>query len=802
MDDLPDEVLEALRSPEELSRLQLEALAVSLVAKRDAAVSARKDSGIEDVWQKAEEAYLGIDESNRGSFQNARWSKPTTMEGPVTSNSAASRGEGEAKSTAYFRLTSRYVDAGYAKLCEILLPANARPFSFGATPVQELADKLKDDTQAIHNGEPLERPATPEEAAQLPEGEEKTVPVKVSDVAKEALDRANEKAKKAEKRIYDWMVESRTRGELRKTVFDAARIGTGVLKGPFPRRKTYKKRGDDGGIEFLSKVTPSYEWADVWTLFPDPACGERVSDGDHLFQYEPFTRKQLRKLKGDPGYIKEAIDRVLAEGPMSGPFEAKRPNQEVSKHRFTVWYYYGTLLREEMMAAGYEPARGDERTEYYAICTMVNDVVIRAVLNPLDSGEFPYHVMPWQRRVGYWAGVGIGEQIEMPQRAINAALRAMFNNAGKSAGGILVLDRGAITPADGNWTISPDKVFYKKADAGGDDVRKAFEYYQVPNVTNQMMSIIELQLRLAEESTNIPLVTQGQSGPTTPETFGATQLQNSNANQLLRSIGYAFDDHITEPMVLQSYEYLLLDPEVPEEEKGDWTVDAHGSVSLVERAIQEQTIRQMGEFALQPAFGVNPKKWFAEFSQTNKLDPKNFQYTKEEQAEIDKRGTPPPPAVQVAQLKMSDNKEERALKKMLAEMMAQVNQTTEQASNQSKEQIALMRKEVEELRIQRDTDRDTVYVQAETRRTDNEYQVRMQEMQLRERLALLEYANKKDLKLEDVKKQLADTSMRLNVQKELAAADRELDAQKHKAPAIKAPVEVPGKARPGKSFTE
>ena len=32
------------------------------------------------------------------------------------------------------------------------------------------------------------------------------------------------------------------------------------------------------------------------------------------------------------------------------------------------------------------------------IITMVNCRVIKAAINPLDSGEFPYDVMVWQRR--------------------------------------------------------------------------------------------------------------------------------------------------------------------------------------------------------------------------------------------------------------------------------------------------------------------------------------------------------------------------------------------------------------------
>ena len=43
--------------------------------------------------------------------------------------------------------------------------------------------------------------------------------------------------------------------------------------------------------------------------------------------------------------------------------------------------------------------------------------------------------------------------------------------------------------------------------------------------------------------------------------FGAAQLQNNNATSLLRAVGYAFDDHITEPLVtgVRAIDSLLLE---------------------------------------------------------------------------------------------------------------------------------------------------------------------------------------------------------------------------------------------------
>ena len=825
--DLPEEVQALLQEEEKLSAEKLEALGRVLAKKRDDAVKHRHSSGIEAVWMKAEEAYHAIDDSNRAAFSSARWIKPTSLNGPVMTAGARPGGT-EVKSDAYVRLTSRYVDAGTAKLTEILLPIGEKAFSFGPTPLPEIINAKNDNRQVVLDGVPLERGPRPEEVPPLPGAMSPPpqgvnvgtpppaspaapgtptagVPLTVKDFVEETIELATTAAKKAERRVYDWMVEAKFPAEVRKIIFDACRIGVGVLKGPYPKKRVSRAVTRVGGkakVELKTDFVPSYSWTDPWNLYPDPACGENIQDGDHLFEVDFFSAKQLRDLRGQPGYLTPAIDKVLKEGPNKGASEdTNKPGDKFSDNRFPVWYHYGTVTRDELMAAQAIGVSEKSPETIYAIATMVNDTVIRAVVNPLESGEFPYHAVPWQRRAGFWAGVGVGEQLEMPQRAINAATRAMFNNAGKSAGSIIVMDQGSVVPADGSDVVTPDKIYLRTADSIMDDVRKAFAFFQIPNVTPQMLSIIEYCLRMAEEATSIPLVTQGQSGKTTPDTYGATQLQNNNANQLLRSIGYAFDDYITEPVVRQSYEMLLLDPDVPDEEKGDWVIDAHGSIALVERAIEAQSIEQMGQIVLNPAFGINPKRWIAEHMRTKHLTPKTFQYTEAEQAKIDAQPAQVAPAVQVAQIRSQDKQAELALDKALAELSAQIERETVQAQGQTKLNLAGMKRQVDEMRIQKDTDRDTVYVQAEAARTQQEFAARMEELRIKREIALLDYANKRDMTLDTVKADLAKESMRLQTQKELAGVAATVDLHKNAVKQVATPgVEPRGKAKPGKAF--
>lgn len=800
MSDLPEEVLReiAKHTPEDKIE-KLAKIGMALASKRQEAVTERKGSGIESIWMECEESYLGMDDSNRHEFEGAKWAKPTSMDGPVTARRSVGN---EIKSSAFVRMTSRYVDAGTAKICEIILPIDGKSFSIESTPIPELIKGKEDLRQIVHEatGQPLMKPAAPQLPAPpaqpampgMPPAEEQPQgpqPLTVKDIADEQSDLAYESAQKAEKRIFDWMVESNYHGEMRKVLFDAARIGTGILKGPIPiQRKTKSmSRGDDGiiALQIVDEIVPSIKWVDPWNIYPHAACGENIHNGDYIFERDYLSPKKLSELKGDPGYLADQIDLAIEEGPGKCFTDSGNPNDKLNKFRFEVWYYYGILSTEDLAVINEKAAKDmADRKDVFVIVTMVNDRVIKAVINPLDSGSFPYHAFPWTRRTNSWTGVGISEQIRLPQRMCNASTRAMLNNAGMSSGIQLVIDRNGITPADTQWTITPNKIWFKSSDSIIDDVRKAFHAVEFPNTQPQLMAINQYSFKLAEESCNIPLISQGFSGDATPETYGGQVLQNNNANQLLRGIGYTVDDYITKPLIQDFYEWLLLDPAVPDDEKGDFHIQANGSAALVERAIQNHEIEQMAQLVMNPAFGINPKKWVEQLMKSKRINPKDFQYSEEEQKKMDAQPPQPPIPLAVAQIR------------------AQTDEKIAQLENQTQQQ-----------RIKVDTDRDTVYVQAETERTQNENAVRMAELQAKERLEMLKYATQQKISLEQVKAELANTAMKLNVQKELSAAALQLDSDKevarhtvdlhkHRNPVMTPPTEPAGRAEPGQGFSQ
>lgn len=848
---LPEEILALIPREMKPTQEQRDAIGRALEDKKRDAVSARTASGIEDTWTLCEEAYIGIDDANRGEYNGGKWVKGTTLAAPLrkdTGNSGDTTTQSK-QSTVFVQLTSRYVDAGAAKVGDILLPLNDKPFSFEPTPVPTLIKGRGDLTPVVINGIPLMRPMRPEEmTAATPYGSvympppppppappqgappqpgappqagappqpgaplasPQQVPVTTKDLAEQAIEQARIAAKKAENRIFDWMVECQHHREMRKVIFDAARLGVGVLKGPIPdmrRQMVVNKQDGKPVLQVHDEIVPIDKWVDVWNIFPDPACGENIRNGDYVFEREYFSEKQLRKLKGLPGYLDDQIDAVIAKGPGVRGQETRNPNDTEIKHQYEVWYYHGSMKKSEFATINAKAVEGNEKDEQvYVIVTFIDGIVIRGAINPLDSGELPYLAVPWSRRPGFWAGVGVAERIFVPQRITNGATRALLNNGGVSAGPQIAINQKSVEPADGDWELTPNKIWYSSDEGIIDDVRKAFTVFEITNVGDQLMRIIEYGMRLAEESTNIPLVTMGQSGKTTPETLGGQQLQDNNANQLLRNIGYTFDDYITEPLVKMYYEYLLLDEKISPEEKGDFKINAHGSVAMVERAIQDQTIAQIGPLAANPIYGANPKKWFAAMLQGKGLDPKSYQYTPEEQAKIDSMPPPEAPAVAVAKIKAQMQQVQIAADEKADLRAQQFDKEITLLELQSDQAIEKLRNRTAELKVKMDTDRDTVFVQAETQRAQAEFTGRMKELELKKELAAMKYANDNQLNVDTVKAKLADTVMKLRTQKELAAMDTNLTAFQHRTPSakdlMKPPTQKPGKAKAGRAFSQ
>ena len=789
-------------------RLQLlEALGQALSGKRQEAITFRANSGIEQVWTEDEEHYMGIDDANRDEL-GATVEKPTTS-GSRTYNKGNSENSDTVKSTVFPNITQPYVDAAAARISDMLLPTDDRNFVIEPTPIPELAEfeELADTPiappplppaapgpsspgaqplvmggapmqgapmqgspmqGAPMQGSPTPAPAEPPVMIKLPNGETVTLDQLREKIAKTKAT-ARRQSDGAQAQIDDWLTECDYLGEVRGVIDDAAKVGTGVLKGPVPMMLRAKKFDGDT-LVLYEKINPSSKNISYWNLYPDPACGENIHNGSWIFERDTLSEKKIKALKGLPGYIDSQIDLVLEEGPAKYTAAGKIQfdgKTSVKKGQFEIWYYHGTVSREDIEAAGCNCPEGTNPS-FEALITLINDHVVRAAINPLDSGEFPYDVMRWKRRPGHWAGVGVARQMRTSQRMVTAATRNLMDNAGLGAGPMFVFGRG-IRPQNNIWEIKPRKIFVRDEDDDTNRPTKSeIETIVIPMLQVELTNIIQLGMKMAEDSTGLPMLLQGQQG-SAPDTVGGMQMLNNNASAVLRRIARLFDIGLTVPHIQRYYEWLMLFGEKADI-KGDMFIKARGSSALVERDAQTMELAQIVGMTVNPVFGKDPKKAMDEYLKSRRFNPETFNYTKEEQAKIDSQPPAPPPQVQAAQIRA-----ETDLKKTEMSVGAQVERT------------------------KIDTDRDRAYVEAETQRTEREHQARMAELNVKRELALLEYATSQKMSLDRVKADLAKTAMTLRTQRELAGADRQLRAAEQVAKPL---VEPPGRAEPGRAFQQ
>ena len=722
---------------------RLDAMALSLSSKRKAAIDARAQSGIEQIWLEDEDAFDGIDDANRaqegaqGSRHRYTKSKSSAGTYTKTDNDA-----GENKCILLPNITGPYCEAGAASIADMLLPLDDWPFGLGPTPIPELTGLLEQVKQFDD-----------EQSVQLPGA---VAPQAAGDVKAQAeaqIEKAKKSAEKAETRIRDWLTECQWHGKSRRQIDDSARVGTGIVKGPVPAmKKQYAWHNQDGvqTLEIKEETKPVTETVDFWNLYPDyPACGESIHNGSFVWERGEITCKTLQDLRGQPGYIDSQIELCLSEGPQTPEIDPGFKKQSTTDNSlFEIWWFHGALERADLEAAGCDcSSQPEQYLSIPAVITVVNGKPIRASMNVLDKGTFPYDVLTWRRRPGSPWGQGIARQIRPAQRGITACFRALMENAGLSAKPMLAVLRKYLSPVDGTWDLFGGKVFEVDDDADVRDVKAAIQTLQIDSRQSDLLAIIQFLLKLAEDITGQPLMLQGQMGKA-PDTVGGMTILNNNASVTKRRIARQFDDQVIEPGISRYYDYLMQYGE-DEEEKGLFVIDARSSSVLVERDIQNQNMIQLLGASGNPAYGADPRKAFAETCKAMKIDPKRIQYDDEQWKKIQDNAAKAPPDPRIA--------------------AAQINAD-------AREKLAAFDAQMEA--IEADKDR----------------QFELIEKAMDAELALRQQGGDRAMSLDEIKAMLAKTVLQLRTQKELSvmgARAKQLS---------KPPTEPAGRAPAGQAF--
>lgn len=657
-------------------------LVASLCDERKQAINKRKD--LENIWQTARNQYKGVDAAVKVSGQ---YEKGETLNSSLSSFRNTIDSD---RSTVVVNITRPYTNAGTARVADILLPTGKMPWALKLTPVSDLQTVL-----GALKGYPSILQQIP---LYLPEVAQK---IQDEDSAKEAI-------LIAERIIKDWLKESDWAGVMRRQIIEAGITGTGVVKGPFPKERMVSSDvskilnllpliTDDVTAQMLAKeletmllYTPQIECIKVENCYPDNSCGTDIQNGKFFWEKIPeVTRRQLRDMEKDPNYDGAAIKLALDEGPM----DEVSQKQKDSKGPYTLWIRTGLIEWKE----------GDEEKSLgFGTCTMLNDRIIKCSQFPLETERFPYNMLCWELRDNSWAGIGIPEQMETPQRGLIASVRALMDNMGYSVGPQVLEMDGLIEPIDGNDVkLRPYKRWRVKSGLPGIDAmteaKNAMAFLEFPNYLNEIMPVIQFWLKMAEDTTGLSLLLQGQA---VTDAVGVSQQLMNNSTTNLRLIVKEWDDKVCKPLLKDFYEWVQLYG--PDEARGDAVVEPLGSTTLIVKELQQQALLQISQQVLQPIYGVSPKKWMESYLEGFQIDMETLELSEEERQQLETASKQPDPKVIAAQIeaqaevyKADLKKEVDTLRLALEAQFKRLSLEQAQAATQIKSDTALVQKQMD-----------------------------------------------------------------------------------------------------------
>lgn len=649
------------------------------------------------------------------------------------------------RSKVFANITRSKTNAAESRIADMLFPADDKNWGINPTPIPETSK----DAQGFEGQQQLPPGMAPQQLGG-PAG------ITPQQPDPEAL--AKKAAQGMTRVIEDQLTECHYNIQARRMIHQAAQLGTGVMKGPIvvsKRDRKWSKITDPASgksvrvLEVDHRTAPAAEWVDVWNFFPDMS-GKTVTECEGIFERKFVSKRQVRELARRPGYLGSQIKRVLEHGPkqyattsdhMQKMRELAGITGVTDDTRYELWEYHGPIDAEDLRACGCDLPEDEDTSELEAVVIFIGDIVVFADINHLETGERPYSVWNWEEDDTCLFGYGVPYLMRTPQRILNSGWRMMMDNSGVATGPQVAVKSGKIQPANGQWQVEPMKLWFVTDPTV--PVNDAFATFDINSHQGELANIMQLAKSFADEETNLPMIAQGEQG-TAPDTFAGMSMLMNAANTVLRRMVKAFDDFVTKQMITRFYDFnMQYHPD--EAIKGDFEVDARGTTALLVKELQTQQLMQFATFYAHPVFGptLAPKapNLLRRIAESLRLTPDDVVPTDEEladaQAKAAQQQPPMPPQLQVAQIRAE------------AEMK---RSEFEAAADQNEMNVRL------QLAAQ-------------------DYEYKLQALQLQRDIKMLELAATKELTLEQIKAKLAETTIKETSKKQLFSAEQALKLQ-------------------------
>lgn len=509
-------------------------------------------------------------------------------------------------------LTKHKVDVMTAWTRDLLGSANASPFLVEPTPIPELNDtaklqvvaKLRDTLMGGFEGSPAEVIELTRQLKERQLAEEFEIAEK-SSVAMQQL-------------IDDQLVEGGFRNQLMDFLTNFALYPYAVMLGPMPEMVPVLKWS---GTRPITGEKPILRTMNIspFDYFWSPDTYE-AGKGTYDIVKRRMTKMTLLQCATLPGFIEQNVKSAIKffSAPDTqldwlggNPDKSNTPLSPWSQDEsIDVLLHFGALSGKELRRYG---MTGVEDDKYYECQAMVlGSWTIRLLINPNPNiSARPIYSASYQRVPGKMAGYGIAQNLRDIERSFMAAYRGLMENIGYSSAPMGEVDFSRIQrymSDDQIGQLMSATMVPTDPDVSGGG-RPAHYFHNVPNISNQLLGVMQYFTELADRHTGIPAAMSGQPvGTGANRTFRGIMALYGNALKGVQSALINLDKELFEPLGTAYFHYNMKFSK-DQRVKGDVMVHARGTEGLLQKEIARQgSIEQL--------------QMIAQLSQTGQLDPK------------------------------------------------------------------------------------------------------------------------------------------------------------------------------------
>lgn len=540
------------------------------------------------------------------------------------------------RSRLFVKLTRAKTHAWEARLSDLLFPTDEKNWGISATPVPELTETAR--KAALKAAEAADRANAARTAGD--QGAEQAAVAEAQGHADSRaqtdaiVEEARERANRMEKALEDQFGEANYPIKARDCIHDMCKLGVGIMKGPVVSHRQRGRwttqeitLGDQSvSAEFVmggdEDSRPDYVVVDPWNFFPDMTA-LNVDEAEFTFERHLWNKQELKKQAKLLKLDMDAVRDLLRDGTPEAMPSYWPVLQEITgnvsasvEERYCVWEFRGVIENEDLghiaRALGSEAVEAmiddDPLIDLPVVIWFCNNRLLKFGPSLLDSGESLYSVVPFEPDDTSMFGFGVPYLMRDSQAALNGAWRMMMDNGGLLTGPQVIIDRSKVTPADGIWEMTPQKIWLFKSDSPQQTANNAFATFSVQSNQQALENIIALARQFTDDEAGMPIIAQGeQASHVTQTAQGMSMLMNS-ANVVFRRVVKNFDDLMTVPNVRRLYDYNM-QFSTDEDIKGDYDVIAKGTSTLLVREVQAQNLTALTKtFANDPEFGPMLKK--------------------------------------------------------------------------------------------------------------------------------------------------------------------------------------------------